>query len=123
MKRRVAALFLAATLAAPAFAQTGPPASRDAAPPAESPDAEAYWRARAGEARARVTTAEERVALAEEEYGKMRHRNRKRGEPRATLGDSRTAAYAELEAALRYRDQDLPEEARRAGALPGWLRN
>jgi hypothetical protein len=111
------ALFLPATVVAQ-------PAARDSATPsgASEADQEAYWRARSDEARQRVEAARARVASAEESYGNMRHRSRKRGEPRAIVSDERTAAHSELEAALKYLEEELPEEARRAGALPGWLR-
>lgn len=104
----------------------GPASAADAmAPPAaDAPEAEreAYWRARAQEARDRVAAARERVAASDEDYARMRHRLNERGEPRAEITNARTSAHAELEAALRYLESELPEEARRAGALPGWLR-
>ncbi len=120
----LAALLLPAVLAS---AQNPGPASaaQGMAPP--GPDEseasrEAYWRTRAEEARDRVAAARERVAETNEDYARMRHRRNERGEPRAEITQERTGAHAELEAALRYLESDLPEEARRAGALPGWLR-
>ncbi len=120
-------LVLCAGILAGALSAAAPTAAQPAAlegAPGAVPEAEqeAYWRARADEARQRVAMARERVAEAEESYGKMRHRNRQRGEPRAIVSDERAAAHAELEAALKYLEEELPEEARRAGALPGWLR-
>jgi hypothetical protein len=108
----------------PGPASAAPGAAHLAPPGPDAPEAEreAYWRRRAQEARDRVAAARERVAESEEEYSRMRHRQRKRGEPRAEITDARTSAHAELEAALRYLEEELPEEARRAGALPGWLR-
>jgi hypothetical protein len=100
-------------------------AARAMAPPAADAaetEREAYWRARAQEARDRVAAARERVAESDEDYARMRHRRNERGEPRAEITQDRSGAHAELEAALRYLESELPEEARRAGALPGWLR-
>jgi len=129
----LAALLLLGALAAaprPAAAEDPPPAAMDPSelasespPSADAPEEEqrAYWQARAVAARSRVEAARERVASAETAYQDARQR-KKRGDPLAKTVSGREAAEAELEAALRYEEEDLPEEARRAGALPGWLR-
>ena len=118
-------------LANPVSAEDEPiyPASPDwgielDAPTAGADDAEreAYWRARASQARNRVAAAEQRLADAQLDYQKLRQRRTQRGEPRAAISGEREAAQMELSAALRYRDDELPDEARRAGALPGWVR-
>ncbi len=83
---------------------------------------EAYWRAKAKAARERVDLAQERVAEAEHEYQNLRQRRRARGEPRSGIAAERDAAHRALEEAIAYLEEGLPEEARQAGALPGWLR-
>jgi hypothetical protein len=121
--------------AAPPAAQDPDAPAKSAAPqaPAElplkapGPDASeeeqrAYWEARADDARARVANAQDRVAAAEESYQDLRQRKNERGDTKAKITSERDAAAAELEAALRYLEEELPEEARRAGALPGWIR-
>jgi len=130
---RLAALALLGALAtAPgaAVAQDPAPAAPDPAelasespPSPDAPEEEqrAYWEARARAARNRVEAAREVLAAAEAAYQDARQR-KKRGDPLAQAVSGRDAAQAELEAALRYQDEELPEEARRAGALPGWLR-
>jgi hypothetical protein len=122
--------------AAPALAQLPdePPAAP--AEPAELPakpleapaeDAseeqkQAYWEARAKQARERVAAARERVAASEAAYQDMRQRHHEAGPAKEKLTSERDAASAELESAIRYLEEELPEEARRAGALPGWVR-
>jgi hypothetical protein len=83
---------------------------------------EAYWRAKAKAARERADLAQQRVTAAEYEYRNRRQRQRRRGEHRAEVAAERDAAARELEEAVAYLEVGLPEEARQAGALPGWLR-
>ena len=99
-------------------AELGPPPG-EAAPEEQC---EAYWRAKAEAARERVSLAQERVTAAEYEYNNRRQRQRRRGEYRSEVQSERDAAHRELEEARTYLEQTLPEEARQAGALPGWLR-
>jgi type IV secretory pathway VirB10-like protein len=92
-----------------------------------SPNPEAYWRGRVGAARARVEQAEERsLALARAiRFGQAAeddvtnptrsiHSIYRMKEAADAAAAELTAAQAALEAVLT--------EARRAGALPGWLR-
>ena len=71
--------------------------------------------------RTTLRQAERRFADAEASYSQGRSRQRLRGEKRAAavaeLGDARSA----LDAA-RAAFEALPDEARRGGALPGWIR-
>lgn len=83
---------------------------------------EAYWRAKAKAARERVELAQQRVTAADYEYNNRRQRQRRRGEYRAEVSAERDAARRELDEAVQYLEVGLPEEARQAGALPGWLR-
>ena len=114
----------------PPAASPAAEATRPAGAPSEA-EAEAYWRDRARTARSRVTELEERVRRTEQESRKLENDfyswddgnyrdgvikpawDRKREE----LETSRKElAEAQKELA------DLPEKARKAGALPGWLR-
>ncbi|UCE85167.1 MAG: hypothetical protein JSU66_12550 [Deltaproteobacteria bacterium] len=80
-----------------------------------------YWRERVLEVRARLTAARKRENAARTAYKNMRQRRHPRGEAAAEI-------EAEFEAATREREQAeaaleaLDEEARQAGAPPGWLR-
>jgi len=98
---------------------------------------EAYWRARAKAARAAIAAAEARVAKAEvalRDAPAAGIRQPQPGDavaqvppPVVTDADQRgaeaalAAARSELERAKKA-GNDLEEEARRKGALPGWLR-
>jgi hypothetical protein len=136
MRALARALTLAAALAAPPLHaqmedEPPPPAPAEPAPaelgeppPAEAPEAEqeAYWRARAAQARARLAAAQARLAAAETEYQNLRQRHHDAGDPRGKVVSERDAARAELAAAQHALDVELPEDARQAGALPGWIR-
>ncbi len=115
----VIGLAFASGLATPPSAaaeETGFPADVDLE--GNGPD---YWRERALEARANVAEARERSTAAETAYRSMRQRRRPRGAARATI----EAEYEEARVELAKAEQELmalDEEARRAGAPPGWLR-
>lgn len=79
------------------------------------------WQQRLREARQAVAEARARYETASRDYKRMRHGHRGRGEPRAEARAEIEAARKELEAA-EQRLEALPEEARRAGVPPGWLR-
>lgn len=81
-----------------------------------------YWRERARAARQAVAAARERVAVAEEAYQDFRQRRYPRGAAAGAIAREREDARAALEAALTYQEEGLWEDARRAGALPGWIR-
>jgi hypothetical protein len=95
-----------------------------APPPPETPESEqeAYWRARAAQARERLAAAQARLASAEADYQNLRQRHHDAGDPRAKVTAERDAARAEVAAAQHALDVELPEDARQAGALPGWIR-
>ncbi len=81
----------------------------------------AYWQERARSLHAAVRDARSRVSAAEARYTRLRKKIRARG-------DKKVEAVSELEEARREladaeaRLEALPDEARRAGALPGWIR-
>lgn len=108
----------------PAPVQETAPPKLGEPPPAEAPEAEqeAYWRARAAQARERLAAAQARLAAAEAEYQNLRQRHHDAGDPRGKIVAERDAARAELAAAQHALDVELPEDARQAGALPGWIR-
>jgi hypothetical protein len=99
-----------------------PLALRAADPPAD-PDAEERqaWQETLRQARADLASARARYTAADLAYKRMRHRDRDRGGKKAAILAEREAAQGELEAA-EARLEALPEEARRAGVPPGWLR-
>lgn len=111
------------------------PASEEVTPttpaPAQEREAEAYWRERMHSARARVEEMQERVHQFEFESKKLendfyswddgQYRDGvikpawdKKREELVTAGKELEQAEKEL--------SELPEKARKAGALPGWLR-
>lgn len=105
----------------------------DGEPPAQSSsEAEAYWRERMHSAKSRVEELEERVRRSEQEAHKLENDfyswddgNYRDGVIKPAWDKKRE----ELETARRELVDaqkelaDLPEKARKAGALPGWLRD
>lgn len=116
----------------PASAEAGVP-ERTSEPPDRGPGPEVlpatdrygrgpeYWRKRVLEARERVAEARERFEAARQAYRDARQRNYPRGEAVEKIERELQAAREALKQA-RADLEALPEEARRAGALPGWLR-
>ena len=109
----------------------GPEASRPT--PAGGPDAsaEVYWRERMHSARARVEDLREQVRRFELESKKLENDFYSWDDGQYRDGVIKPAwdkKREELETARRDLEQaekelaDLPEKARQAGALPGWLR-
>ena len=116
----------------PAAAAAGSPRAEGEPPAQSSSEAEAYWRERMHSAKSRVEDLEERVRRYEQEARKLENDfyswddgnyrdgvikpawDKKREELETT---KRELAEAQKELA------DLPEKARKAGALPGWLRD
>jgi hypothetical protein len=103
------------------------PESRQSAPAGTARNGEEYWRSRMQAARTRVAEAEKVVAELEKLYlveGEM-YVDVKTGRPvvssLAELRAMTARAKAERDVA-RQAVRDLEDEARRAGALPGWLR-
>jgi hypothetical protein len=98
-----------------------------AAEPSTAPSQEAYWRERAGQARSRVAAADRRYNTLQRmiQYGQplMYDKNGRRVIYSVHTMKSRAdEAEAELRAAEKALEE-LADEARRAGALPGWLRD
>jgi hypothetical protein len=111
-----------------------PPDQGAAARPRQAPapaiparDQEQYWRARAAAARERVEVAEKRVLALERmiRFGQAAEYEATNPAPNIVsiyrMKESADAAAAELTAAQANLEAVLTE-ARRAGALPGWLR-
>jgi len=116
---------------------TPPPTALPTPPPpppvaAGTEASEAYWRGRARELREAVANAERQVAALESRVNALRNDMAPTDAMQASREQQRRAALgqaiAELEqakaAVVRARQalEDLDEEARRKGALPGWLR-
>ena len=103
---------------------SAPPVSADPSePPAGLSEQEqmAYWQGRGRALAGRVRDASARLAAGREQYQRIRHHRRIRGEDKVGVLTEIARAEADLidaQAAL----ERLPEEARRAGAPPGWLR-
>jgi hypothetical protein len=108
----------------------------DKEPPPDGPGAsgESYWRTRAARVRAALDAAEARVAKAEEASAQASSGLRQplpadalKPVPPSVVPDGAKsegellAARRELERARKAKT-DLEEEARKKGALPGWLR-
>jgi len=81
-----------------------------------------YWQKRYRELKQRVEAARSEHERALAAYSKGRQRNRLRGEPKVEVMDRLDRAKRELAEAERAWSA-FPEEARRAGALPGWFRD
>lgn len=107
----------------------GPTRERTGSPPADSRKrGEEYWRREAEHVRDRVrameTQAEElrlRIAEQAEEAGRVLTRGRSRSSGTGSAATLRARLVA-LERRMRQTEDDLSERARRARALPGWLR-
>ena len=82
---------------------------------------EAYWRSRALATHRDAADARARYDAASAEYSRARASHRARGDRRAELVEKKRAAEDALEDAER-RLTELPDEARRAGVPPGWVR-
>jgi hypothetical protein len=90
-------------------------------PGSDDPEAQrAHWQKRAEAVRERHRAALTRYQAAATAYETHR-RNNRRGETKEAIIAERDAAGEELDQAQRELDA-FPDEARRAGALPGWLR-
>jgi murein DD-endopeptidase MepM/ murein hydrolase activator NlpD len=89
-------------------------------------DAEAYWRSRAANARARLEHAEAVYAALDRQIrlgqpGQLDENGQIRMYSQAQLKRRADEAQAEVEAARKDLERTL-DDGRRAGALPGWLR-
>ena len=125
-----------AAVPSPGAVVTPPPAAPSSPPPDDSAQAraalEAHWRGIAARRREAVVAAEKLVAELNARVAGLQNdmSPTNLGDPnreqtlRAQAADAR-ARLAEAEAALaaaRKAVDDLEDEARRAGALPGWVR-
>ncbi len=106
-------------------------AAGDGAPAPEKVVArgEAYWRREAEKLRERLRTLSDqrdalRDRLAERRDDERRVLRRGRGSVSSQTESDRTleARIATIERRMRDLEEDLADRARRAGALPGWLR-
>lgn len=126
--RRAAALVAAAfalasvaPMAGPARAE--PPATESPAAPEPDPETlhKEYWQKRQAELERAVEDARLRLERAEAEYSRGRRANRLRGQAKVEVLQEIEDAKQDLAAAEAALDA-FPEEARRAGVPPGWLR-
>jgi hypothetical protein len=110
----------------PFVAPAEPPRGR-AATPGET-KTEAYWRARARRLEERLEPVRERLQEARERLEEKRRAARRqplgaRARPADAGGETLLRRQIErLEQRIRDAEGRLADEARRAGALPGWLR-
>jgi hypothetical protein len=112
--------------------ESSPPAAEEARPtPGPADEAEAYWRERMHSARARVEELRERIRQFEQESKKLENDFYSWDDGQYRDGVIKPAwdkKREELETGRRELEQaekdlsELPEKARKAGALPGWLR-
>jgi hypothetical protein len=87
----------------------------------EEPDRD-VWVKRYETLKAEVAELEMRVETLEGQYTRARRRNYPRGEPLQQLVTDLEEARVEY-AAKKEEWENFPDEARRAGALPGWFRD
>jgi hypothetical protein len=83
-------------------------------------DSKAYWQGRYQEVHAEYTAASQELEAANAAYRKARQRNRLKGERREEIMSDIAKAETRYAAAKKARD-GFAEEARRAGAEPGWF--
>jgi hypothetical protein len=112
--------------------ESSTPAAEEARPkPGPAEEAEAYWRERMHSARARVEELREHVRQFEQESKKLENDFYSWDDGRYRDGVIKPAwdkKREELETGRRELElaeknlSELPEKARKAGALPGWLR-
>jgi exonuclease VII small subunit len=119
------------TTASPRSEPTPAAVERAKQTPAPAEEAEAYWRERRHSARARVEELREHVRRFEQESKKLENDFYSWDDGQYRDGVIKPAwdkKREELETARRDLEQaekelsELPEKARKAGALPGWLR-
>lgn len=110
---------------------TPPSASPTRPEPPDETKTESYWRTRARRLQERLEPlrdqlADLRLRLAEKRRPSRRRppaRSQARSRPSDDAGDALLESQiARLEARIRDAESRLEDDARRAGALPGWLR-
>jgi len=102
------------------FSDSHPAAAQTAYEAAQAAE-EAHWRERAQTLRDNLKNAEARYADAQKLYAKMHNKPLTSGSEEQRLFEEVKKAKASLEQAQQALDA-FPEEARRGGALPGWIR-
>lgn len=113
------------------------PTAKPTVPPPEpalvpTPSQEPYWRGRAAEKRRAIADAQLRITALQDQLTALRNDLSPTGVTDPFRLQTQQAEIAKVSAALveaqrgleraRQEMADLEEEARRAGALPGWLR-
>ena len=83
-------------------------------------DSKAYWQGRYQEVQTEYVAASQELDAANAAYHKARQRNRLKGARREEIMSNITKAETRFAAAKQAKDS-FPEEARRAGAQPGWF--
>jgi len=117
---RIFLLLLLLQTGALVFSHSHPAAAQTAS---ETPEAaqEAHWRERAQSLRDNLKAAEARYAEAQKAYAKMHNKPLTSGPEEHRLFEEVKNAKTAIEQAQQALDA-FPEEARRGGALPGWIR-
>jgi len=108
----------ALALAAPAVAQTQRPGAGDAG---ATDSVKEYWQGRYRELLLGQRRAHQRLERAEGVWTRGQRNGELRGDPRVEARKELEAARAAARAADRALEE-FPDRARRAGVLPGWLR-
>jgi hypothetical protein len=112
-------------------AATEPARERRAAPTAEKAGerSEAYWRGEARKVRDRLSALSDqrealraRMAAHEDDERRVLRSGRRSRSSQTDPGRTLAARIATIERHMRDLEEDLADRARRAGALPGWLR-
>ena len=87
---------------------------------------EAYWRKRAADLRRKLRDQEEGYSHIQKQLADLDRQpdrlNAKNKKSRAGLEKKKTKIEKDIAKTRRMLDEDLPEEARRADAYPGWIR-
>ena len=81
----------------------------------------AYWQGRHHEIVERIRSASERLEAARATYARGKHTRKLQDQGKLDVATEMVRAEADLRAAHAELEA-FPEEARRGGALPGWLR-
>jgi len=128
MTRWLPTLFLAFALAAalalhaaPAFADEEDAYDENQSVGGSQQDSKPYWQNRYTELKGQVSSASARLTQAKREYSKAKQRDRLRGDSKNSILQQIQSAEMDLEDAQKALDA-LPDEARAAGAQPGWFR-
>ncbi|MBW2273505.1 MAG: hypothetical protein JRG96_09560 [Deltaproteobacteria bacterium] len=129
MTRWLPTLFLAFALAAPLALSPAPTFAEDDMEDVienqeggeSGQNSKTYWQSRYTELKGQVSSASARLTQAKREYSKAKQRDRLRGDSKNSILQQIQSAEMDLEDAQKALDA-LPDEARAAGAQPGWFR-